>query len=58
MRAKVSGRVNEDRFLINPDQLAEPFRTQRVGNVFAIGLRFAIEVPLLKASRGSESTQD
>ena len=38
-------------YIINPDQLADPFRTQRVGNVLAIGLRFAVEVPLLKASR-------
>jgi porin len=45
-------------YIINPDQLADPFRTQRVGNVLAIGLRFAVEVPLLKASRGSESAQD
>ena len=45
-------------YIINPDQLADPFRTQRVGNVLAIGLRFAVEVPLLKAGRGSESAQD
>jgi porin len=45
-------------YIINPDQLADPFRTQRVGNVLAIGLRFAVDVPFLKASRGSESAQD
>jgi porin len=45
-------------YIINPDQLADPFRTQHVRNVLAIGLRFAVEVPLLKAGRGSESTQD
>ena len=45
-------------YIINPDQLADPFRTQRVGNVLAIGLRFAVEAPLLKASRGAESAQD
>ena len=45
-------------YIINPDQLADPFRTQRVGNVLAIGLRFAVEAPLLKASRGAEPAQD
>ena len=45
-------------YIINPDQLADPFRTERVGNVLAIGLRFAVEAPLLKASRGAESAQD
>ena len=43
-------------YIINPDQLADPFRTQRIGNVFAIGLRFAVEAPLLKASRSAESS--
>ena len=45
-------------YITNPDQLASPFRTQRVGNVLAIGLRFAVEVPLIQASRGSEAARD
>jgi porin len=44
--------------IINPDQLADPFRIQPVGNVLAIGLRVAVEIPLLRASRDAESAQD
>ena len=45
-------------YIINPDQLADPFRTERVGNVLATGLTFAVQVPLFKASQGAESAQD
>ena len=48
--------INEDlrispniHYIINPDQLADPFRTQPVGNVLAIGLNFTVgDVPILK----------
>jgi len=32
--------------IVNPDQLGDPFRTRPVGNVFAIGLKFTVEIPL------------
>jgi porin len=38
-------------YIINPDQLTDPFRTRDIGDVLAIGLRFTVEVPLPKAGR-------
>jgi porin len=35
-------------YIVNPDQLSDPFRTERVGNVLAIGLKLTVEVPLLR----------
>ena len=34
--------------IVNPDQLGDPFRTSRVRTVFAIGLKFTVEIPLLR----------
>src|SRR5262249_7238776 len=31
--------------IVHPDQLADPFRAQAIGNVLAFGLKFTVDVP-------------
>jgi hypothetical protein len=35
-------------YIVNPDQLTDPFRTRSVGNILAIGLTFTVDVPIFK----------
>jgi porin len=44
-RVRVSPNIH---YIVNPDQLGDPFRTRRLGNVLAIGLKFTVEVPLVR----------
>jgi porin len=44
-------------YIMNPDQLADPFRTHSLGDVFVIGLKFTIDVPLLAPKRTRESAR-
>jgi porin len=44
-RVRVSPNIH---YIVNPDQLSAPFRTERVANVLAVGLKLTVEVPLLR----------
>jgi porin len=35
-------------FIVNPDQLTDPFRTLSVDNILAVGLKFTVDVPIVK----------
>ena len=35
-------------YIVNPDQLTDPFRTRSVGNILAIGLKFTVDVAIFK----------
>jgi porin len=35
-------------FIVNPDQLTDPFRTRRLGNILAVGLKFTVDVPIVR----------
>jgi porin len=44
-------------YIVNPDQLADPFRTHSLGNVFVVGVKFTVDVSLVATKRTLESAR-